>query len=171
MLGPIRRPWRFVTTKVLRRTRRPADPAKHLDRTIARALATHERAVAELDEAIARQQQSSIRLHGKLAGVERSTGDVRAARRTELVALLDATIDDTFDVHDRRDHLERLAGELKEQIIEAASLLDELGQVERSGALTTTMARLSSTHGADIPTPDELDERIRARLDALDTAR
>lgn len=178
MRGVVRRPWRFVATAVgatVRRRRNEPDPEIELDRVIAEALAAHESARTDVAEAVTRQQRSSIRLHARLAAAERAADHERGARVEQVLALLDEVIEDTFQVHDRRDHLARISVDLRERIIAAAAAVDESAQVDRRDQLTDVMRVLSSAApgslgyvGDDVPLPAHLDERIRTRLAILD---
>jgi hypothetical protein len=176
------RPWRHLVTQAKRRTRRTADPQRHLDRIIEHALADHDRLLRQALDDVGKQQHSAIRLHGRLGSADRnldsnppshpdsnppSNPDSTAQRGEEIMELASRALAATVAVDQSRATLEIESARLRSLVIEAAAMLEEPEQLERTEPLTQVMERLSVGVAADVLTAAEFEQRIRTRLEAL----
>jgi phage shock protein A len=185
MFKLFRRWWRYLTAQLTSSFEEKADPKIQLEQAIAEAQDQHRRLKEQAANVIAHQKQTEIRLNRTMGELEKVNGNARqavlmadeATKRGENEKAMQYTAT-AESFANRLITLEREVEDLKQlhlQSTDAANqakaavqqnstaLLSQLDQAKMQEQMNTAMASLSETVGQDVPTLDEVRDKIESR--------
>ena len=178
MIKYLKRQWAYLTAKLTGRFDERADPKVQLQQAMQEAQEQHRRLREQAANVIANQKQTELRLNRSLEELGRVNGNARqalvmasdaekkgdAAKASEYNAAAEAFAN-------RLIALERDVDDLKALSLQSAQAADQAKAAVQQKAtaakmqeqMNKAMASLSATVGEDVPTFDEVRDKIEAR--------
>ena len=173
MFKSIKKFWKYLGAKLNSMFNSAADPKIQLEQAIAEAQVQHQRLTEQAANVIAGQKQAEMRLNAKLEELEKVTANARQAvlMADEATRKGDATkaaeyarTAETFAT--RLIAVEAVTQNsmaLQKKLSEKQRLLSQLDQAKMQEQMNSAMSSLSVTVGQDVPSLDEVREKIEAR--------
>src|SRR6478735_8124832 len=184
--------WKYLTAKLTGSFEAHADPKVQLEQAITEAKTQHVRLKEQAANVIANQKQGEMRLNQKLDDLDRLNANARQALKmaagagdatkaaeynataetiaTQLIQVeKDVESQKTFVLEAARASdqakaaVEQNGRLLQQKISEQSKLLSQLDQAKMQEEMNSAMASLNETVGGDVPTFNEVEQKIQAR--------
>ena len=181
--------WKYLTAKFSKKFDDKADPAVQLEQALRESQDQHRRLKEQAANVIANQKQSEMRLNAKMAELEKLNAN---ARQALIMAADAAKAGDTAKSNQYNSAAETIANQLiqvekdveglKAMVLDATQaadqakaaveqngrllqqkLLSQLEQAKMQEQMNSAMAQLQETVGDDVPTMNEVQQKIEAR--------
>src|SRR5918996_1611108 len=159
MWKAIRRWWKYLGARLSGKLEESADPKTQLEQAIEEAQQQHRRLTEQAANVIANQKQTQMRLERAVEEYEKSNASARQA----LLLADEATRDGKSDkVASYTQAAEAFADKII--ALERQDLLSQLDQAKMQEQMNKAMAQLSATVGEDVPTFEQVRDKIERRL-------
>jgi phage shock protein A len=159
-----RRRWKYLTARRSGRFAATADPKAELERAIGEANDRHRRLKDQAASVIANHKLTEARLDRAIEELERVNAD---ARRAVLMAEIEGLISLHLQASEAADQAKAAVAQssaaLRQRLGERQKLLGQLDQAKMQQRVDEAMETLSEGIGHDVPSFDEVRERIEAR--------
>jgi phage shock protein A len=192
MLKLLRRWWNYLTAKGSAEFNARADPKIQLEQAITEAQDQHRRLKEQAANVIANQKQTEIRLNRTMEEYERVAGNARQAvmkasqrgdtqKVTEFtqaaesfanrMIALETEVEDLKALHlqttqaadQAKTAVNQNSAALQKKLSERQKLMGQLDQAKMQEQLNAAMASMSESVGQDVPSFDEVRDKIEAR--------
>ncbi|MHB8506794.1 MAG: PspA/IM30 family protein [Acidimicrobiales bacterium] len=185
MFKGLKRQWKYQTAKINNRLEERADPKVQLEQAIQDAQEQHRILVEQAANVIARQKQTELQLNRStrqalmLAQQASAAGDSPKAAQynqaaegfaNQLVAIEQRVEDlkqvslQTAQASDQaKAAVQQNSTRLQQQLAERNKLLNQLEQAKMQEQLNAATTQLNQTVGSDVPTLDQVRDKIEAR--------
>jgi phage shock protein A len=183
MLSYLRKRWNYLVAKLTGRFEETADPKVQLEQAITEAKDQHRRLREQAANVIANQKQTELRLNRALEELEKVNGNARQAvlmaeeaaaagnDDTNRLITLDNEIESLKSLHfqaaEAADQAKAAVAQnstlLQKKLGERQALMSQLDQAKMQESVNSAMKTLSESVGDDVPTFDEVREKIEAR--------
>src|SRR6266568_4464424 len=161
MWKAIRRWWKYLGAKLSGKLEESADPKVQLEQAIEESQQQHRRLTEQAANVIANQKQTQMRLERAVDEYEKSNASARQA----LLLADEANRDGKSDkVASYKQAVAQNAAALQKKLTERQKLLSQLDQAKMQEQMNTAMSTLSATVGEDVPTFEQVRDKIERRL-------
>jgi phage shock protein A len=175
MFKALKRWWKYMTAKVSGSLDERADPKVQIQQAISEAQDQHRRLREQAANVIANQKQLEMQLSRTMGELEKANGNARQAlmMQSQAAQTGDGTRASEYgqaaeSIATRLIELEKAVEDQKSMVLqkklgERQKLLSQLDQAKMQEQMNTAMATLSESVGQDVPTFDEVRDKIEAR--------
>src|SRR6266571_3611045 len=143
MWKAIRRWWKYLGAKLSGKLEESADPKVQLEKAIEEAQQQHRRLTEQAANVIA----------NKIIGLEREVADLKKQLQQTTQAAEQA-----------KQAVSQTSAALQKKLTERQKLLSQLDQAKMQEQMNTAMNTLSATVGEDVPTFEQVRDKIEHRL-------
>src|SRR4030081_3242865 len=176
MWKAIRRWWKYLGAKLSGKLEESADPKVQLEQAIEESQQQHRRLTEQAANVIANQKQTQMRLERAVEEYEKSNASARQALLLADEANRDGKSDKVSSYTqaaeafaDKIIGLEKQAvaqnsAALQKKLTERQKLLSQLDQAKMQEQMNKAMSTLSATVGEDVPTFEQVRDKIERRL-------
>ena len=166
--------WKYLGAKFNSDFDKNADPAVQLEQALREAQDQHRRLKEQAANVIAGQKQAELRLNAKMTELEKLNATARqalimaadadkggdAAKATQYNTAAEGIPNQLIQVERDVQQNGRL---LQQKLSEKQKLLSQLDQAKMQEQMNSAMAQLQETVGDDVPTLNEVQQKIEAR--------
>jgi phage shock protein A len=176
MLKLLRRWWKYSTAKLNGSFNERADPKVQLEQAIAEAQEQHQRLREQAANVIANQKQTEMRLSSRIDELDRVNAkatqyNTAAESFANKMIGLEAEIEDLKALHVQSSQAAEQAkaavgqnsAALQKKLSDRQKLMGQLDQAKMQEQLNKAMSSLSETVGEDVPSFDEVRDKIESR--------
>jgi phage shock protein A len=182
MLKLFRRWWKYMTAKLSSSFSERADPKVQLEQALGEAQDQQRRLKEQAANVIAHQKQTEIRLNRTMGELEKVNANARqavimadeaaksgdATKSTQYTATAESFANRLIqlekEVEDQaKNAVQQNSMVLQQKLAERQKLLSQLDQAKMQETMNKAMTSLSETVGEDVPTLNEVRDKIEAR--------
>src|SRR6476646_7663808 len=170
MLKSLRRAWRYLGTALGMKFEEAADPKVQLEQAIQEAQEQHRRLTEQAANVIANQKQTEMRLNRALEELEKVNASARQAvlmaddaAEKEVEGLKTLSLQTTQAADQAKAAVAQNSSALQRKLSERQKLMSQLDQAKMQEQMNKAMATLSETVGQDVPTLNEVRDKIERR--------
>jgi phage shock protein A len=175
MFKYIKKQWKYLVAKLTGQFNENADPKVQLEQAIGSAQTQHKQLKEQAANVIAGQKQAEIRLNKKMTELEKLNGNARQALimasdadkllsiEADVESLKSMVLESAQASDQAKAAVKQNSRLLQEKISEKSKLLSQLEQAKMQEEMNSAMSSLTETVGDDVPTLNEVTEKIEAR--------
>ena len=152
MFKLFRRAWAYLTASLTGKFNEAADPKVQLEQAILEAQDQHRRLKEQAANVIANQKQTELRLNRAMGELEKEIDDLKTLH-----------LQSTQAAEQAKAAVQQNANALQQRLAERQKLLSQLDQAKMQEQMNRAMSSLSETVGQDVPTLEEVRDKIEAR--------
>ena len=168
MWKAIRRWWKYLGAKLSGKLEESADPKVQLEQAIEESQQQHRRLTEQAANVIANQKQTQMRLERAVEEYEKSNASARQALLLADEANRDGKSDKVTSYTQAAEQAKQAVAQnsaaLQKKLTERQKLLSQLDQAKMQEQMNTAMSTLSATVGEDVPTFEQVRDKIERRL-------
>jgi phage shock protein A len=182
MIKLVRRAWAYVTAALTGKFNAAADPKVQLEQAIMEGQESHRRLKEQASSVIANQKQAEMQMSRKMEELEKLNNSARqavimadeAAKKGdpakageyvegEVEGLKQLSLQAARASDQAKAAVAQSSTQLQKRIADKQKLLSQLDQAKMQEQLNKTMGQLTETVGDDVPTLDEVRNKIEER--------
>ena len=168
MWKAIRRWWKYLGAKLSGKLEESADPKVQLEQAIEESQQQHRRLTEQAANVIANQKQTQMRLERAVEEYEKSNASARQALLLADEANRDGKSDKVASYTQAAEQAKQAVAQnsaaLQKKLTERQKLLSQLDQAKMQEQMNKAMSTLSATVGEDVPTFEQVRDKIERRL-------
>src|SRR6516162_7672514 len=162
-----KRAWRYMTAAMTGKFEEKADPKIQLEQAIGEAQDQHRRLTEQAANVIANQKQTEMRLNRSMEELERVNGSTKQAllMADEAQRRGDTAKATEYNqaAEEAKSAVQQNSAALQKKLADRQKLLSQLDQAKMQEQMNKAMATLSETVGQDVPTFDQVRDKIEQR--------
>src|SRR5918996_969714 len=158
MVRLLRRIGRYITAALTGKFNEVADPKVQLEQAIMEAQDQHRRLKEQAANVIANQKQTEMRLNRAMEELEKLIASEKEVEGLKTLSLQTAQASDQA-----KAAVAQNSSALQKKLAERQKLLSQLDQAKMQEQMNRAMQSLSETVGQDVPTLEEVRDKIEAR--------